>query len=150
MSALSDECAEEVFEVAPLIMRTIRQSMRAHSAHDLSVPQFRSLAYVGRHPGVSLSDVADHVGLTLSSVSKLVDGLVTRELVVREASAEDRRYLTLRLTPAGEALLDEARQATREDLARLLGALSPAEQARVMEAMGLLRGVFAVSLEKLV
>ncbi len=150
MRRLADECANEVFEVTPLVMRTIRQSMRGHGAHDLSVPQFRALAYLDRHAGASLSDVAEHVGLTLSSVSRLVDGLVTRGLLVREASTADRRYLTLQLTPAGEGLLAVARQATRQDLADLVSPLSPSEQALVTQAMHLLRTVFAGSVEKMV
>lgn len=148
MPGLADNCANEVFEVTPLVMRTIRQSMRAHSAHDLSVPQFRTLAYVDRHTGASLSDVAEHLGLTLSSVSRLVDGLVTRALLVREASAADRRYLTLRITTEGEAVLAVARQATRQDLAELVGALPPAEQELVMQAMRLLREVFAKNVQR--
>ena len=45
-----DDCAREVLEVVPLIMRAIRTDMRSHRTPDLSVPQFRRSARV-QDPG---------------------------------------------------------------------------------------------------
>ena len=59
---------------------------------------------LNRNQGASLSEVAEHVGLTLPSVSKMVDGLVTRGLLTRATDPGDRRRLTLSLTPAGAHL----------------------------------------------
>ena len=85
------ELASKLVEVIPLVMRAIRSHMRANRALDLSVPQYRALGFVVRHPGASLSQVAEHQGLTLGAASRLVDGLVTRGLVERRASTQDRR-----------------------------------------------------------
>ena len=78
-----DECARQLLDTAPQIMRFIRAEMRSHRGHDLSVPQFRTLTFVNRNPEVSLSHLADHLGLTLPSTSKLVDGLVNQKVVTR-------------------------------------------------------------------
>lgn len=136
------ECAQDVLEVVPLVMAAIRATMRAHRAADLSVPQFRTLAYLDRRPGVSLGDVADHIGLTLSSLSKIVDDLVGRGLVTRAAAPNDRRYVTLTLTQAGVAMLGTMRRATQADLAVILDQLSEEDQAAVSQAMRALRRVF--------
>src|SRR5690349_21174241 len=95
-----DNCARALLEVVPPIMRVIRAEMRSQSAPELSVPQFRVLAYVNNHPGASLSEVADHIGLTRPAMSVLVDGLVNRRLMLRETDRSDRRRLTLALTRA--------------------------------------------------
>lgn len=142
MSTLIDECAQEVLEVAPLIMRAIRSEMRCHRGWDLSVPQFRTLAYLSYSQGASLSDAAEFIGLTLPSMSKLVDGLVARQLVKREISSSDRRRVTLALTPAGQASFQAAQTATRAFLARRLAELSPEERAVVSQAMQILRPLF--------
>src|SRR5512142_2783 len=103
--ASADECAAMVVEIVPLVMRTIRAEMRGHRSPDLSVPQFRTLLFLRRQPGASVSDVAGHIGLTLPSVSKMIDRLVTRDLVTRHSAPEDRRRICLDLTPLGMSTL---------------------------------------------
>jgi len=139
MLGLTDECTREVLEVVPLMMQVIRTQMRSQRIPGLSVPQFRTLAYLQRHPGATLSDVAEHLGLTLPSMSKLIDGLVGQDLVTREVSPADRRYLTLILSPLGQTTFQSARQATQIQLARLLATLSDAERAIIIQAMQALR-----------
>src|SRR5262245_52484967 len=143
MNVSLDTCAREVLDVIPLVMRTVRTEMRRHRAPGLSVPHFRVLAYLGRNAGASLSEVAEHVGLQLPSMSTLIDGLVTRGFVTRAPSATDRRRVTLNLTPSGQATLATSRQHSQAKLAEHLAALTPEQQATIIAAMGALREVFA-------
>ncbi|MGA2378038.1 MAG: MarR family transcriptional regulator, partial [Spirochaetia bacterium] len=64
MTRKEDECAREVLDVVPSVMRFIRTEMRSHRALDLTVPQFRSLVIIERAAGTSLTGVAEHLGLT--------------------------------------------------------------------------------------
>ena len=144
MKASTDECAQAILEIAPAIMRTIRTEMRSHRTADLSVPQFRALAFIDNHQGPSLSDVAGHIGLTLPSMSKIVDGLVMRKLITREIAASDRRRMTLALTSRGQILLKAAHEATKDCLAEMLQPLSPADRALVINTMETLRPIFLV------
>lgn len=138
-----EECAHEVMEVVPLVMRTIRAEMRRHRQADLSVIQFRALAFLRREAGASLSEVADHIGLTLPSTSKMVDSLVENGLITRAAAPDDRRRIRLNLTDHGQATLQAMREATEARLAERLAALPPAERALVMRALQALRPIFA-------
>ena len=138
----ADACAQNVLEVVPLVVRTLRATMRQHRGASLSVPQFRSLGYLSRETGASLSAVAEHVGLTLPSMSKMIDGLVARRLVDRGISTRDRRQVTLALSPLGRATLRTARARTQARVAEMLGALSETERATVIRAMQALRLVF--------
>jgi DNA-binding MarR family transcriptional regulator len=142
MPTLPDVCAQEILEVVPIVMRTIRAELRRHRAADLSVPQFRTLAFIDRQTDASLSDVAEHIGLTLPSMSKIVNGLVTRKLVTRQTSATDRRRMTLALTARGQTALQTSREATRACLAEDLAALSDRQRDTIAQAMGILRPVF--------
>jgi MarR family transcriptional regulator for hemolysin len=142
MTASPARCAREVLDTVPLIMRTLRAEMRSHRTPDLTVPQFRTLRFINRYPGVSLSDAAEHIGLTLPSMSKIVDGLVTRQLVVRQPHPEDRRRLTLSLTTSGRAMSQAALEATQACLAEALQRLSDAQRAAVIDAMRTLRPLF--------
>jgi len=141
----SDQCASEVLETVPLVMRSVRSELRKHRGSDLSVPQFRTLFYVSRHEGTSLSAVADHVGLTLPSMSRIVDMLVARKLVTRTTHHGDRRRMTLTLTNQGRATLRSARKVTESYLGDLFEALSSENRATLVEAMQILRPIFSQS-----
>jgi len=144
MSLAPRECGRQVLEVVPLVMRAIRAEMRSHRAASISIPQFRALAFLSRSGGASLSEVAEHIGLTLPSMSHAVDRLVARRLVTRRTDTEDRRRIMLSLTRRGHVMLESARAATQASLARRLAALSAGDRGRVARAMGLLRRLFTL------
>jgi len=143
MAKREDEPAREVLDAVPAVMRFIRAQMRGHRALGLGVPQFRTLVYIERTGGTSLGGVADHLGLTPPSACKLVDGLVGRGLVTRGESAEDRRRLTLEITPEGARAMAAARGETQRSLSRILGALDDEELRSVTRAMTALKCAFA-------
>lgn len=137
------ECADELLATVPLIMRTIRKEMRSRRPAALSVPQFRTMALLHHHRGASLSHIAEHIGLTLPTMSRMIDTLVKRGFVMREASPDDRRRVTLVLTKQGRAAFDAARRETRTRLVEKMKALSPSEREEIVRALKLLREVFA-------
>ncbi len=138
----AQECARHVLEVVPLVMRAVRAEMRKGHAEDLSVPQFRTLNYLDHHTGASLSQAAEHIGLTLPSMSTLVEGLVERGLISRSPHQVDRRRVTLTLTPRGQSVLGSAHGATQAALAERLDALSAEDRLAVAQAMQALRPIF--------
>jgi DNA-binding MarR family transcriptional regulator len=124
------------------VMRVIRHHLRRHRS-GLTVAQFRTLCYVDTAKGTSLSAAADFIGLSVPAMSRLVDGLVEMGMVRRGANADDRRHVRLSVTPRGEAALRDARALAQKHLAEAVSALQPAQRAEVVDAMRLLRTVFA-------
>ena len=139
----SEALAAALMEVAPLVMREIRLRMRQHRGAGLSVPQFRALGYIRRHPDCSLTAVAEHLGLSVPATSRLVDALVAAGMARREASASDRRFVTLRLSAEGERIQTEARGAALKSLTARLEPLDSAERAAIAHALEPLRQAFA-------
>lgn len=142
MQVPPDVCAHEILEVIPLVMRVIRSEMRQRRAEGLTVPQFRALLYVDRMPGASLSEVAEYLGLTLPSTSTLVDGLVARELLLRQSAQEDRRRMTLNLTIEGKSQLEAAQEGTQRQLVERISGLSDDDRGKIVDVMRLLRPLF--------
>jgi len=142
MTNLLDTCAHELMDTTPKIMQSIRMEMRRGHGSDLSIPQFRSLRFIQRNPDTSLSDLADHLGLTLPSVSKLIDGLVKQELIDRQESTTDRRRLMLVLTQKGEAIIGSALASAQAHLSSILTALSNDELKTIHLALELLNPLF--------
>ena len=106
------------------------------------VLHFRTLQFLSRQPGASLSGVAEFLGLTLPSTSTMVDGMVARSLVARQTSSADRRRIILTLTASGQAILEAARSGAQARLAEVLAVLSPAECRVVIQALQALRPIF--------
>ena len=142
MCASPSECAGQILETVPLVMLAIRTEMRSHRGSDLSVPQFRVLVYLNRYKGASLSDIAEHMGLTLPSMSKMIDGLVARRLVTRRLAPGDRRRVTLAPTALGKTAMQSAFKATESRLAERLAALPESERCIIFKAMQVLKSIF--------
>jgi DNA-binding MarR family transcriptional regulator len=135
-------CAASLMEVVPLIMRYIRIEMRSRRMRGLSIPQFRTLVFLDRNEGASLSEVANNISLTLPSASKIIEALVIRKLVIRTALPHDRRYSSLKITKLGRATLTKARRGTETSLAEKMATLSADQQATIVEAMKDLSSIF--------
>jgi DNA-binding MarR family transcriptional regulator len=142
MSELVEEAARQVLDTIPLVMRTIRAEFRSQRSNDLSVPQFRALAYINSNDGSSLSSLANHIGLTLPSMSKLVDGLVSRNLVAREEYLEDRRRICLRITPQGKSELEAVHDHTEAFLADKISGLTQEDLAKITQSLQILKNLF--------
>jgi DNA-binding MarR family transcriptional regulator len=141
-SATARECATELLEAVPLVMRVLRAHARGESSPELSMPQFRALAFVGRNEGAMLLDVAAFLGLTPPAASKLVDGLVAAGLVTRKVGASDRRCMALTLRPGGRCIYRRAVESAERFLAEHLAVLGPAARGEVVRAMRALRSIF--------
>ncbi len=139
---MTEECARELLDVVPIVMRDIRTQMRSRRTPDLTVPQFRTLLFVNRNVGTSLSEVADHMGLTLPSTSKLVDDLIKHGLMTRQPCTADRRRVSLSVTRRGFAILEASRKGTLAYLEEKLGSTSVDEKDAIQKAMKALRCVF--------
>ncbi|HOS42479.1 MAG TPA: MarR family transcriptional regulator [Armatimonadota bacterium] len=137
-----DECAGLVMETMPLLMRIMRRANGRVAG--LSMPQFRTLRILHRHPGLSLSALAEKLDLTLASASKLIDVLVKHDLVARVYSLSDRRRVELRLSAQGQAMLASMWQAAHTRLTDALGQLSDGDRALVIQAMRALQTALAV------
>ena len=74
---------------------------------DLSLPQYRILGLLDEHSEVS-SVLAERLAVRPPTVTAVVDGLVARGLVERQAVEGDRRRVGHVLTPDGLAILHEA------------------------------------------
>ncbi|MBX3046611.1 MAG: winged helix-turn-helix transcriptional regulator [Anaerolineales bacterium] len=134
--------ASEVLETIPMVMRIIRRNFRARRDPDLTLPEFRALAYINRNPGCALNELAEFVGVEAPAASKLVESLVQRGLAKREAHAGDRRRVQLSVLPKGQKSIHTVREHTREFLDEQLAALSPKQQEALIAAMQILKDAF--------
>jgi MarR family transcriptional regulator for hemolysin len=115
-------CATRLVSVAPLLMREFRAEMRRSAPADLSVPLFRSLILARSRPGATVSDLANHLGVTLPTASVAVAKLGARGLLQPAVPGQRPKLL---LTPAGAELVQRARGEATSAFERRLGGLAP-------------------------
>jgi len=124
-------CAEQLLEAVPLLMREIRAEMRRSAPAALSVPSFRALIFAHTHPGGSLTELAQHLGVTLPTASVAVDKLAARGLLLTSRSNGGQRRRSLHLSAQGGRVIRRAMEHSIDALALRLQSLP----ARRLEAM---------------
>ena len=94
---------------------------------EVTMSQAKCLYVVGLHPGISLSAVAEQLGVGLSAASGLVDRLVEHGYLRRQEDPADRRQHQLQVTDAGAAAIDTVREINTNFFRALLAGLANEE-----------------------
>lgn len=143
-SAAASGASEDLFERVMAAQRRIYRAMEAAHQSDwvrceLTMAQLKVLMRVPAEGRQHLGDVAEALGIGLPTASHLVDRLVRQGLLQRREDPEDRRYVLVARTAAGEDLVDRLRRAGKERWRAWLGRLQPAELRALalgLEALG--------------
>ena len=85
-----------------------------------------------------MSDLAARLGVSLSTLSSVMDRLVEADLARRRDDPRDRRSVLVSLTPAGSAMLDSFQELGTRQLRELLTKLDQSEVRTINEAIAVL------------
>jgi DNA-binding MarR family transcriptional regulator len=106
---------------------------RIGAEHDLSLTQLRMLGIL-RDRRVTMSELADHLGLDKSTISGLVSRAEKRGLIGRAPNQADGRAVDVFLTAAGAGLAGRGADQVARALSPMTGELTPA-QGRQLTAL---------------
>ena len=121
-------------QVANLLSRGAE--MRYRREFGVSLWEWRTVALLGgAGEPQSLNDLARAAGMDKGQMSRVVSGLTRREIVYREADANDARGIRLSLTRTGKKLYQKLIRAAAERNSAFLGCLSVQERACLERAM---------------
>jgi DNA-binding MarR family transcriptional regulator len=136
---VSDKPAARELSGAAAVERDSRElftlSVRAMEASevDLRPSGLRALLALDELGSCTLGELADHLALSQSATSRLVDKLVLRKLINRRTASHDRRQVSLSATVAGRrataALVRRRREAISVTMALMDG--ESREQLRI-------------------
>lgn len=101
----------------------------------VTVPGLRVLVILDAHGPLNLSDLADTLGVNPSNASRACDRLAEAGLLQRSANVDDRRQVTLSLTPAGRTLMDRLMDRRREILGAVVEEMTEADRTRLMSGL---------------
>jgi|SRR6266508_931420 len=137
---LQNQAIDRFWEIVPPLWGMIRTHIRAEATKnfDITVEQFHILRHVRRGTG-SISELATAKNISRPAISQAVEVLVRKGLLTRVQSTQDRRFVELALTDAGNKLLDTLFQETRTWMKKRMNALSTEELTSVAKAMEALK-----------
>ena len=131
---------DHFWETVPPLWGQVRAHIRSVATEnfDISVEQFHVLRYI-RRGNWSVSELAEAKNISRPAISQGVDTLVNKGLIARTPNPQDRRYVQLELTPAGNELLDTVFQNTRTWMKSKLASFTMVELDEVICGMEALK-----------
>ena len=118
-----DIILENLFQVLPIIHKKLLEMDLGGVADNLSRLH---LAIMGILSEVSLpiSEVGRRLVAPKSQMTRLVDQLVSRGIVIRQADAKDRRVINISLTDHGHTILKECRKLVKQSIMNRISCLT--------------------------
>ncbi len=104
-------------------------AMHYRRRFDVSLWEWRAIAFIGAQPEPSLNEMAKAVGLDKGLASRVVSALTERGFVQRRTDEQDARAVRLSLTEDGERIYKQLIEAAASRNATYIAALSPEERS---------------------
>lgn len=104
---------------------------RYAKAFELSIPEWRIIAVLGRRPGLTAKEIAEATEMDKVAVSRAVAKLVESKRVAARADRDDARRQILSLTAQGESVHARIAPIAMENEQRLLASLDTRERAQL-------------------
>jgi len=104
----------------------------------VTMSQAKVLYLVQAEPGLRMSELSSRLGVSISTVSGVVDRLVDQGLLDRQDDPADRRQVVLRITDAGTTQLELFRELNAGQFRDLLARIGESDLAVVEHAIGIL------------
>ena len=112
--------------------------MRSFGDLDFSLPQLATILLLEEEGELTIKQVAEVLGRSVSTTSRMLDQLVERGLVSRREDERDRRAKLVASTGRGQTLIATLEQRRAESQMAVMDYLTAEERAAVARAMALL------------
>lgn len=125
------------YEVFTKLM-SIGKSMRVHCHRAIETEGFTLnetdvlLALAASPENNTVSAISESSNISKGNISQAVESLKKKGYLVTEQSSDDRRFFTVRLTPAADPVIERLRAAEEEYFSGFMGALPNSEAASLV------------------
>jgi len=120
------------------VMFKLSNAMKSESEYcckicgDLNEKELFIIDFIGENRSVKMSDIADYLQSPLSTLTTIVDKLVTNKFLLRYNSVNDRRVVNVELDQKGKASYREFNKRKEIRAKNVLGNLSELEQENLI------------------
>ncbi|NPV28801.1 MAG: MarR family transcriptional regulator [Firmicutes bacterium] len=131
----SDSLTERLVNAFWQFWQQWRQAAHPVRKGKITPEQYWLLKRLKRTGPANVSDLAEGLGITNSSVTAATKRLEKMGLVARRRKIEDERVVEVSLTEAGQAVLEQWASEKRQAMAALLAPLSLEDRALLLELL---------------
>lgn len=129
---MKEDNRSRLIEMMFKVSRLMKEEMSyTNNLVHLSILQIQTLIFLNKNKRVSMSDVAEHFHIELSSATSLITKLYNQKLIERHTDEEDRRLVRITLTSEGSVLLKQAMRERRKKMEKTLSYLSDRERSEL-------------------
>ncbi len=128
------ELVDTVLRASRVLVAVAARSL-AGVDDDVTLPQYRALVVLASRGTQRPGDLAAALGSHPSTVTRLCDRLVAKDLVERHASPSNRREVSIALTRRGRRLVDRVTVKRRAELSEILARVPERERASMVHAL---------------
>jgi len=135
----SDKAIVELRELIRLLVRHLGLLEKSEaSCCGISIAQCHAIIEIGRAREISLNELAEILGLDNSTMSRTVNNLVEKDLVLRETDGNDRRYVKIKLTEEGYELFSSIESSMDNYYKDIMNSIPEEKRSQVIESLKLL------------
>lgn len=127
----NDDVLDAVHALMHCYKRHMHQALREQHG-GIGPMEARALAFVSRHPGSSASELVAHSGRDKAQIARLLQQLLDRGLLARQADPADGRRQLLALTDSGRAAQRVMARQRQRFASQISADLDSAEQAQLV------------------
>jgi len=106
--------------------------------YGITLSQCCAIESLERKKKLTMNELSRHQGVTLSTMTRVVDVLVRDGVVKRVGSPKDRRKVCIELTETGEDLAGKLKKCTEDYTKKILDQIPKSKRNQVIESMELL------------
>ncbi len=128
----------KLYQQLDLLSRKLRQLEQKHDNKELSSAKLTALQLIKQHNPSTLKELAHYQEVALPTMSKIVDELQKRALIIRAQSKEDARQRWIVPTQLGIQLLQRAESQNDLFWQDQLAHLSAVQQKQLSDSLDLL------------
>jgi len=129
-----DAMVDAVLTASRVLVAIAARSL-ADAGEEVTLTQYRSLVVLASRGPQGVAALAEALGVTPPTASRLCERLVRKGLVRRRTDRHDRRQVRIALTESGSALIDTVTARRRDEIADLLASIPPEVQQSVVMAL---------------
>ena len=134
MARSKNAIVKEILELSEKIFATIPVVVPPEwFSSETTIAQLRILLLLHMQGAARMSSIASELGIALPTATGIVDNLVKKEFVIRDADPADRRAVICKLTPAGQLFINKIWVSGQSQMERLLDGLSTEQLEKAAE-----------------
>jgi DNA-binding MarR family transcriptional regulator len=129
-----DAVTDAVLLASRVLVAVAARSL-ASVSDDVTLPQYRALVVLATRGPQPLGGLAELLEVNPSTATRLCDRLVRKHLVTRHTPAANRREIEIRLTAAGQQIVDDVTRRRRREIARILRSVPARQRSGLVKAL---------------